>query len=155
MRRADREIIDPAVLEGILADARILFLALHDQPAPYVLPVCYGYQEGTIYVHSVPAGTKIDLVLRDPMVGFSASTEMVVVPGKTACDFSCRARSVVGTGRAAIIADEEERRRGLELIMRHYAPGAPGDAWTWRPDSLSRTCVIGIRILSLRGKQTG
>ena len=155
MHRAEREISDPADLEEILREARILFIALRDEPAPYVLPVCFSHERGTLYVHSAMAGTKIDLIAAHPIVGFSACTELKVVPGPTACDFTSTARSVVGTGRARIVTDAEERVRGLDAIMRHYAEGPGTEKPVYKPGSLARTCVIAIRIDTLRGKQTG
>lgn len=154
MRRAGREIIDQAALDDIFRSARILFIALRDEPAPYVLPVCFGVEAETLYVHSALVGTKIDLLRSHPVVGFSACTDMTVTPGAMACDFTSAARSVVGTGRARIVESAEERIRGLDSIMRHYSEGPLGKP-SYRPDSLSRTCVIAIRIDTLRGKSTG
>jgi hypothetical protein len=164
MRQAEREITDPGSLERILHEAKVLFLALRDFPAPYVLPVCFGHDpanppgtaaRGTLYVHCAPTGAKIDLLRADPAVGFSACTDMTVRPGAAACDFSCRSESVVGTGRARVVETEEERIRGLDAIMRHYAEGPAAAAPAYRPGSLSRTSVIAVDIDSLRGKRIG
>jgi len=161
MRRAEREVLDPAALERILQGARVLFLAFSDQPAPCVLPVCFGYESGVIYVHSARAGTKMDLMARQPMVGFSATTEMRVVTGDTPCRFSARAESVVGTGKAEILTEETDRRRGLDLIMRHYDTGgtpateAEGARPAYEPASFARTCIIAIRVQTMRGKRLG
>jgi nitroimidazol reductase NimA-like FMN-containing flavoprotein (pyridoxamine 5'-phosphate oxidase superfamily) len=155
MRRAEREITEPALILEVLQRATVLFLAFHDSPAPYVVPVCFGHENGTLYVHSAVAGTKIELLRANPLLGFSASTDMVVVPGQSACDFSSRARSVVGTGRARIVESQEERGHGLDLIMRHYSTGPVSAAPVYRPDALARTCVLAISILSMSGKKTG
>jgi nitroimidazol reductase NimA-like FMN-containing flavoprotein (pyridoxamine 5'-phosphate oxidase superfamily) len=153
LRRSARELAEPDAIEEILQSAKLLFLALADQPAPYVLPVCFGFAHGVLYVHSARKGTKIDLLRANPSVGFSASTDMTIVPGSAACDFTCGGRSVVGTGTARILADEEERIRGMDAIMRHYSD-APGDR-VYAPGSLARTCVIAIRIDTLCGKRIG
>ena len=153
MRRAEREITDPSLLTELLEKATVLFLALQDSPAPYIVPVCFGHENGTLYVHSATTGTKIDLLRANPLLGFSACTDMTVTPGTAACDFSSRAQSVVGTGRGRILNGEEERAHGLDVIMRHYSTGT--DSPVYRPDTLARTCVCAISILSLRGKGTG
>jgi uncharacterized protein len=161
MRRAERELADPSELDRILQSAQVLFLAFPDQPAPYVVPVCFGYENGVIYVHSAKAGAKLDLISREPMVGFSATTEMHVIAGDTPCSFSAQAESVVGTGRAEILTGETGRRRGLDLIMRHYDvrggsakdPDGPRPAYETAP--LTRTCVIAIRVHTMRGKRIG
>ena len=153
LRRAATEITDPGAIEKIFRDAKLLFLALADEPAPYVLPVCFGFEEGTLYVHSAKEGTKIDLIHAHPSVGFSASTDMSVIPGRAACGFSCSAYSVAGTGTARILEEDEERVRGLDAIMRHYSDSPEKPSYV--QGSLSRTCVIAVRIDSLCGKRIG
>jgi uncharacterized protein len=158
MRRAEREVTDPAALDRILQGSLVVFLALRDEPAPYVLPVCFGYEDGVLYIHSARVGTKIDLISRDPMVGFSAHTEMQVITGSAPCSFSARAESVVGTGMAEVLTGEADRKHGLDLIMRHYGGRSPDDIPASAPyhlGSLARTCVIAVRVRTLRGKRTG
>jgi hypothetical protein len=153
MRRPETEITDSAQLEEILRTAGVLFLCLRDAQAPYVVPVCFGFEKDTLYVHSALSGTKIDLIRADPSVGFSACTEMTLTPGTAACNFSVQAESISGTGRARILVDEKERTRGLDVIMRHYAETPQAPVYANKP--LSRTCVIAITILTLRGRQLG
>ena len=159
MRRAERELVDPAALDRILQAAQVLFLALRDEPAPYVLPVCFGYEDGVLYVHSARAGTKIDLISRDPMVGFSASTEMRVIPGDAPCRFTSRAESVVGHGQGGDTGGggRPETRAGphhAPLRRRDSPPGGRRRP-AYEPASLARTCVIAVRIHTMRGKRTG
>jgi nitroimidazol reductase NimA-like FMN-containing flavoprotein (pyridoxamine 5'-phosphate oxidase superfamily) len=155
MRRAKSEITARAELDEILRAAKVLFLSLRDARAPYVVPVCFGWEKDTLYVHSALKGTKIDLIRADPAVGFSACTDMILTPGATACSYSLQARSVAGTGRARILVDAEDRTRGLDLIMRHYGEGDSAEALVFGAGPLSRTCVIAITIESLRGRQLG
>jgi nitroimidazol reductase NimA-like FMN-containing flavoprotein (pyridoxamine 5'-phosphate oxidase superfamily) len=182
LRRSAAEITDSDEIEEVLREARVLFISLHDEPAPYVVPVCFGREPGmpgtrsldpralpgvpgtrsldpralpgVLYVHSGLNGAKMELLRAKPQIGFSACTDMTVVPGASACAFTCRSRSVCGTGTARIVEDEAERVRGLESIMRQYAGGAepPVD---FTDQSLSRTCVICIHIDTLRGKRIG
>jgi hypothetical protein len=153
LRRASAEITDPGVIDDVFRGAKLLFLALADQPAPYVLPVCFGFEDGVLYVHGAKEGAKMDLLRANPSVGFSASTDMNVVPGASACDFTCTGQSVVGTGTARILESEDERARGLDAIMRHYS-SAPAEG-SYAPGPLSRTCVIAICIDTFRAKRVG
>ena len=151
MRRTQREVTSPDEVRAILAEATVLFLSFHDEPAPYVIPVCFGQDGDTLYVHGAARGTKMDLLAARPEVGFSASTEMVVTSGETACDYGCRARSVVGTGTVRIVDGAEERARGFDTIMKHYVESA--ERLTYKPDTRERTCLLAIRIESIRGKR--
>ena len=156
-------ITDPAALRQILQEATILYLALHAEPAPYVVPVCFGVQGDLLYLHGGTSGRKLELLRADPRVGFSACTEVAIRRGTDACAFTASARSVVGTGRARIVEDEGERMRGLDAIMRHYHPGweaaRAGDEGSgrarYRGGPLSRTCVIAVHVETLSGKRTG
>ena len=136
---------------AILARATVLCLALHDRPAPYAIPVNFGWDGTTLYVHSAPRGTKIDLLAADARVGFCAWPGGGIVAGETACDWGARGESVAGTGTARLVTDPAEKLRGLDAIMRHY--GADRPAYT--PGVLDRTTVIAIAVESLRGKRLG
>lgn len=149
MRKAAREITERGELEEILARAEILFLALHDEPAPYVVPLTFAYAEGAFWFHGAPEGTKLDLIRRDPRVGFSAVADARTVPGATACDFAATGASVVGRGTARIVADPGERRRGLDALMRRHGMDRPA----YRAESLARTCVVRVDVEELRGKR--
>ena len=151
MRRGRHEVTDPAGIDAILARATVLCLALHDQPAPYAIPVNFGCDGTTLYVHSAPRGTKIDLLGADARVGFCAWAGDAVVTGKTACDWGARGESVTGTGTARLVTDPAEKLRGLDAIMRHYGADRP----VYKPGVLDRTTVIAIAVESLRGKRLG
>lgn len=151
MRRQEKEVTDRAALEKILLSAPVLTLALRDEPAPYVIPVCFGLDRDTLYIHSALAGTKIDLLRADPIVGFCAFANVGVIAREPACASEAEGDSVVGTGRARIVEEEAERRRGLDALMRHY-PAGGGGAPVYAGPSLQRTCVIAVRIDTLHGK---
>jgi nitroimidazol reductase NimA-like FMN-containing flavoprotein (pyridoxamine 5'-phosphate oxidase superfamily) len=163
MRRAERELSEQAQVDAILDEAPVLYVSLKDEPAPYVVPLCFGREKDTLYVHSASEGTKIALLKADPRVGFCAATEMTVVPGATACAWGSRARSVAGTATARIVESDEERRRGLDAIMRHYAGAAAGSAvpqaadagHSYAPGPLARTCLIALHIDTRRARRTG
>lgn len=149
MRSSRREITERAELEQVLAKAEVLFLALHDTPAPYVIPLTFAYEDGAFWFHCAREGTKLDLIRRDPRVGFSAVADARIVPGAAACDFTATGRSVVGRGTARIVTDPDGRRRGLDALMRRHGMERPG----YRPGPLDRACVVRIDVEELRGKR--
>jgi nitroimidazol reductase NimA-like FMN-containing flavoprotein (pyridoxamine 5'-phosphate oxidase superfamily) len=149
MRNFTKEITDRAELAEILTRAEVLFLALHDTPAPYVIPLNFAYADGALWFHGAREGTKIDLIRRDPRVGFSAAADARLVSGPAACDFTSTGRSVVGRGTARIVVEPGGRRRGLDLLMRRYGMERPD----YRPDSFERTCVVRVDVEELRGKR--
>jgi hypothetical protein len=149
MRKAQREIIERAEIEGILARAEVLFLALHDEPAPHVIPLNFAFADGALWFHCALEGTKLDLIRRDPRVGFCAVVDARVVAGAAACDFSAAGSSVVGRGTARVCTDPEERRHGLDALMRRHGVERPA----YRPGSFDRTCMVRVDVEELRGKR--
>lgn len=137
----------PAECEALLARAEVLRLGLADADGPYVVPVNYGYADGYIYVHGPLEGRRIDAVAADPRVCFEVD-ECEIVRSERACGFTARFASVIGYGRARLLIGTEDKRRGLEVIMRQYSGPVSG-----MPDeTVERTSVIAIEIDSMDGK---
>jgi len=155
MRRSEREVTSAEEISVIMARASVLYLALHNDPAPSVVPVYFGFEPGRLYVHGAREGTRLSLLRARPDVGFCAVAEARVVEGASACDFTARAQSVMGTGTGRVVTDEAERVHGLDLIMAHAVRSAPAGGFSYRPGSLERTSVIAIEIASITGKRIG
>ena len=66
MRRKDREITDWHEIEAILAEAMVCRIGLADESTPYVVPVSFGYDDGSLYIHSAPDGKKLALLTKNP-----------------------------------------------------------------------------------------
>lgn len=150
MRRAEREITDRREIDAIIRSARVLRLGLVDGEEPYIVPLSFGYDGESLYFHCAPEGRKLDLIRRGGTVCFEVDDLLEVVDAASACGWSARYRSVVGTGRAAILENRESKRRGLAAIMAQYSGGehAFADA------QIDRTCVVRIDITGLSGKKS-
>jgi uncharacterized protein len=151
MRRADREITDAAQVAALLQRERVLYLAMCDEGTPYVLPVSYGYDGESLFVHSAAAGRKIEVLQRNPRVCFAVTLDQELTTGDVSCGWSFKYRSVVGEGVVHFVEDEEGKRQGLDVLMRQHG-GTGGD---YLPENMAKTAVLRIEILSLSGKQSG
>lgn len=120
MRRADRELTDREASDAILRAGEVLYLAMADDGAPYVVPLNYGWDGRSIWLHCAEEGLKLDIIARDPRVSFAVASEAHVVPGK-GCGWTTKFRSVVGFGRATLVTGEEELLRGLAEVVSHYS----------------------------------
>lgn len=150
MRRTEREITDRGQIEEVIACAQVCHLALLDGDWPYLVPLSYGYREGVLYLHSAPAGLKIELLRRNPQVCFEMEADVALLPAQSACGFGMRYRSVIGRGVARLIAEPEAKAAALDVIMAHYGAVGPH---TYDPAMLQRTLIIAIDIIALTGKQ--
>jgi hypothetical protein len=151
MRRKDREITDRAAIEAILRRATVCRIGLVGKDGPYVVPMSFGYDAGRLYLHSARDGRKLDLVREDPRVCFEVDLDCEVVKRERPCEWTLRYRSVIGFGRAVLVEDPEEKRRGLEVILRHHG----GDPSALPERSLDGVSLIRIEIREMTGKQSG
>jgi nitroimidazol reductase NimA-like FMN-containing flavoprotein (pyridoxamine 5'-phosphate oxidase superfamily) len=147
MRRDDRELTDPAAVDAILRAGEVLYLAMTDHGAPYVVPVNYGWDGRNVWIHCAEEGLKLEILAADPRVSFAVASEVRVVPGK-ACGWTCRFRSVVGFGAATLVIGEEERLRGLAEVVSHYSH-APE---TIKTRQAKGCAILRVDVESITGK---
>jgi len=152
MRKANQEITDKSILEEILTDTKICRLAMIDNGLPYILPFNFGYSENCIYIHSAPAGKKIDLLRENPLVCFEVEQKAEIIEDEIACKWSTLYRSVVGYGNVEIASDFEEKKRGLEIIMARH-----GFKGKMEFDTKEIECIVVLKlsISTMTGKQSG
>lgn len=150
MRRKDREITDPAVMENIIRKARVCHLGLCDEGEPYVLPVNFGYRDRTLYVHCAREGRKLDVIRRNPRVCAVFDVDHELVTGEEAVNWSMKYRSVVAFGKAEILAEDDldGKTEALDEIMRQYSDAA----WTYPEKTVRKTGIIRITIDRMTGK---
>ena len=133
---------------ALLRRAEVLRLGLVDDDGPYVVPVNFGYEDGRLYVHGAPEGRRIDAVRPGGVRVCFEADECEIVRAERACGFTARFSSVIGYGVARLLVGDAEKRRGLDVIMRHYEGPFGG-----MPDeTVSRTSVVEIEIESMEGK---
>ena len=113
---------------------------------PYAVPVSYVYARGKIYIHSAPAGHKIDAIARDPRVSFCVVERDDVRPA----EFTTYFRSVLLFGKARLLRDEDRVMEALLALGEKYAPGGLRDEIN---RGLPHLCIIEIDIEHLTGKQ--
>ena len=149
MRRKDKQITDAAGLDAVFQAGSVCHLALEDGPAPYVVPLSYGYEDGVLYFHGAAEGKKLDLARKNPAAGFCISRELALVKGESACNWGVQFESVIGTGSLEILESAEEKRHALDVLMNHYGWQGPGE---YSDKSLMATSVMALRIREVSGK---
>jgi nitroimidazol reductase NimA-like FMN-containing flavoprotein (pyridoxamine 5'-phosphate oxidase superfamily) len=149
MRRTDREITDIVEIESILNDATVCRIGLADGDEPYIVPVCFGFKDGAIYLHSAVSGKKIAMLEKNPRCCFEVDLCDTVLRTENPCSWGMRYKSIIGFGRTHIISDGEEKKKGLNCIMEHYGSGMH----EFSDDDVRNVCVIRIDINSMTGKK--
>ena len=151
MRRDDRLITEPDLLTDILKQGHLMHLALSDNNVPFLVPLFYAYDGTALYFHSAKAGTKIEILQRNPLVCFEISDYQGVISSDMACNFEARHRTVIGLGRASFIQSQEEKVRILDLIVARFSQ----QTFSYPQANLTATTVVRIDIASMKGKQHG
>ena len=147
-----RKIIeDRETIEAIIRSASVCRIGLSDDGQPYVVPVCFGYEDGTLYFHSAPRGRKLEILRKNDAVCCEFDVDQEIVRAQDACEWSVRYRSVIAFGRASIIEDVEEKTRALDVIVAHYG----GQPQAYPEATLGRTAVVKVRIETMTGKVSG
>jgi nitroimidazol reductase NimA-like FMN-containing flavoprotein (pyridoxamine 5'-phosphate oxidase superfamily) len=140
LRRKEKEIIDKNKIESIIRKSTVCRLGLADNGTPYLVPLCFGYDNGALFFHSARKGRKC----------FEFDIASKVKAGKTACAWGMKYRSVIGFGKALFVEDPEERRKALDIIMRQYADGD----FEYSEESFEKALVIKVEIESMTGKKS-
>lgn len=151
MRRSEKQVTDPDIIQKILKDALVCRLAMIDKDYPYIVPVSFGINKSELYVHSALQGKKIDLIKKNPKIGFEIESDVSIIAHEIACKWGFRYRSIVGTGIAELVTDDSEKRFGLSVIMNHYS----NEEFSFPQETIDRTLILKIKILSMTAKQSG
>lgn len=151
MRRKDREIKDNIEIESIINGSPVCRIALSDNGLPYIIPVCFGYNNKHLYFHSANDGKKIDLIKKNNNVCFEFDSYDGLIANGNPCDWDVRYKSVIGYGKAFIIDLSQEKINALNIILRHYSD----EVFVFPENSIKNVIVIKVKIEKITGKRSG
>lgn len=158
MRLSKREVTDPTRIRQILDEAQVLHIGAQDAEGIFVVPVNFGYRwDGALprlYLHSAREGRKADALRACEAAGLAVAVELEcdrgTIEGNYSCAFSRSYASIMGSGTAHEVTDEDEREDALRLIMEHCAPGAEV---SFTPAGLERVAVFRIDVVQMSAKE--
>lgn len=122
-------VTDPKEIATVIRSCPYCTVGITDQEGnPYVIPMNFAYEDGVVYLHSGPKGSKLEMLERHPQVciSFCDGHELVYMHRQMACSYSMKSRSVMCRGRVQFVEDMEEKRRILGLLMKHYTDNECG-----------------------------
>lgn len=145
---------DKQRIESIISNCDACFVGITDlEGNPYVVPMNFGYEDGTLYLHSGPEGGKVEMLERNNHVciTFSLGHKLVYQHEKVACSYSMRSESAMCRGQVHFIEDIDEKRRALNIIMRHYSD----KEFTYSDPAVRNVKVWQVPIEQMTGKVFG
>ncbi len=65
MRRKEKQVTGRRAIDAVIRASSVCRLAMSHEDRPYVVPLCFGYDGGTLYFHSALEGKKaLDLIMK-------------------------------------------------------------------------------------------
>lgn len=132
-------------------------LATEHDGQPFIKPTLFVYDEveHAIFIHGALAGRMRTNLETNPRVSFCIAEMGRLLPAGTAMEVGMEYVSVVVFGRAELLTDASQARRGLQLLLDRFFPHLkPGiDYREILPQELDITSVYRIKIDSWSGKE--
>ena len=157
MRRKDREVTDPRRIADIISRCACCRIGFCDEGEVYIVPLNFGYQAKdntyVFYFHGAKEGRKIDLLLKNPKVGFEMDTDFAVYAKEksdAACNYTARFQSIIGNGIVSMVSELEEKKLGLSLLMEH---NAGKQEWNFDERMVNAVAVFKLEITKMSCKE--
>ncbi len=151
MLRKDKEINELSEIESVIRGSEVCHLAMCDKEIPYIVPLCFGYKDRTLWFHSARHGKKVGILRKNNRVCVEFDIDHEVRGGESACKYSMKYRSVIAFGKASFIEDIEEKRKALDIIMGQYSSE---DTFEYSDKALENILIIRVDIEDMTGKQS-
>ena len=149
MRRKEKEIKSKEEIESVIKKALVCRLGMADENRPYIVPLSFGYRDGSLFFHSAKEGKKLDIIRKNNKVCFEIDTDHEIAESEKACKWGMKYKSVIGFGNAFIIEDTESKKTALNVIMGHYS----GRSFEFEEKEMNRFVIIKVEIESMTGKK--
>ncbi len=151
MRRKDREIIDKSQIEDIIKQSQVCRLGMSDNNIPYIVPMCFGYENDVVYLHGATEGMKIDILKKNPKVCLEFEIDTELIKSDQACNWDMKYKSVIAMGKLSFLETIEEKRKAFNIIMKQYSK----DTFSFPDQALNKTAVMKVKISRMTGKKSG
>ena len=151
MRRTDREIVSREEMDEIIRGSHVCRIALAMDNMPYIVPVSFGYDGESIYIHTAKEGKKINIIRKNNDLCFEFERNVKLFRDlDNACKWTFSYESVIGFGKIYELESFENRKNGLNKIMSQYS----GKEWVFGEDTFNNIRVWRIEISSITGKRS-
>ena len=153
MRRPERKIEDPEIIEALLERTLVGRIAtINRKRFPVIKPINFLYWDGKLYFHSSKKGEKIADIRRGSPVCFEMDHPVAYAVAKgAACSANYFYRSIIVKGRAHLVNQREKKLSILKKLMEKYQP--EGGYGKFAEAVVQKTAVVEISIEEITGKQ--
>ncbi len=143
----DRETVHNILDAGLFASA-----AFVQEGQPVVVPMIYGRDGETIYLHGARKARVIRLLEQTEKVCINVTLVDGIVLARSAFNSSMNYRSVTVFGTARLVDDTAGKMHGMRVISEHLMPGRWDELRDPLDKEIKMTGVIAIEIESASAK---
>lgn len=149
MRRTDRQLTDEETVR-LFREAEYGVLSIADENnMPYGVPMSFALCENNLYFHcSAAGGKKISGIEHCQNASFTVVDHTQLLPQQ----FATLYMSGIAYGTVSIVRDEEEKRKGIEAILRKYASDHMERGMEYIDHAIDKIYVLKFEIKEITGK---
>jgi len=144
-RRPERGSHERAVVEEILDDGLVCHVGFVADGRPIVIPMGYARDGERLLLHGAPASRLVKTLEAGAEACISVTLLDGLVLARSAFNSSMNYRSVVVFGKCRSLA-AEDRRKALEILTEHFAPGRGAEARPMSEEEIAGTVVLAVSI---------
>jgi hypothetical protein len=145
--RYDRETVHQLVDAGLVAH-----VAFIQDGAPVVVPMIYGREGETIYLHGARKARVIRLLEETERACLNVTLLDAIVLARSSFNSSMNYRSVTIFGRPRILESEGEKLHAMRIISEHTMPGRWNELRAPHDREVKMTGVIALEIEAASAK---
>ena len=143
---------DKASVHAILDAGLVAHVAVVQDGAPVVVPMLYGRDGETLYLHGARKARVIRMLEGTGRACINVTLLDGLVFARSAFASSMNYRSVTVFGKARLVDDLDEKKRALHIISEHAMPGRRAELRLSHENELKMTGVIAVDIETASAK---
>lgn len=114
---------DKQTVFAVLDAALVAHVAFVQDGAPVVVPMIYGREEDTLYLHGARKARVVRMLEQTPRICLNVTLVDGIVFARSAFNSSMNYRSATVYGTPRLIDDEDGKLHGMKVISEHTMPG--------------------------------
>ncbi|MGH8166060.1 MAG: pyridoxamine 5'-phosphate oxidase family protein [Woeseiaceae bacterium] len=139
--RYDRDTVHRVLDAGLVAQ-----VAFIQDGAPVVVPMIYGREDETVYLHGARKARVIRLLESTARVCLNVTLIDAIVLARSSFNSSMNYRSVTVFGHPRLLAAEDEKLHAMRIISEHTMPGRWDELRAPHDREIKMTGVIALDI---------
>jgi len=143
---------DKGAVFSVLDAGIVAHVAFVQDDAPVVVPMIYGRENDTVFLHGARKARVIKLLEQTERACLNVTLLDGIVLARSAFNSSMNYRSVTLFGAPQLVEGKEEKLRAMKIISEHSMPGRWGEVRDSHDREVKMTGVIALKIETASAK---